>query len=101
MRMLIGLVLALLVGPAVAHDDAQWIQEGAFTSPVDGSRCCGPRDCHSIPEDAVTRLKGGYLLSGGEYIPEVEAQPSRDGMFWRCSFPDNRRRCFFAPPEGS
>ena len=100
-RILLALALSFLPSMALSHDEFDWIRSGKFLSPVDGSHCCGEQDCRFVPEEGVSEIKGGYMLRTGEFVPYAEVNPSRDGRFWRCHFPDGRRRCFFGPPMGS
>jgi len=118
---LLTLVLWLCVGVACAHDLAgnpNWIADGHYTSPVDGSHCCGLADCAVVEKGDVTEVKGGLHVRGrvtyrgaswegdivheiDELVPHREVQPSKDGRYWRCRRPSGERRCFFAPPPGS
>jgi hypothetical protein len=78
---LLGGLVGLIATGAFAHDrfgNPNWIANGHYTSPIDGSHCCGEADCFEIPAR--------------------EVQPSREGNYWRCRKPDGSRRCFFAPP---
>lgn len=104
--------------PAQAHDqhgDANWIANGAYRSPIDGSHCCGAHDCVMVEADYVREVTAGYWLNGpvvyrggsqkgdtpqvlNEVVPHKEVQRSKDGNYWRCKKPDGSRRCFFAPP---
>ena len=98
-----GVLLALLFRPLVArgHDEADWIRQEGWRNRA-GEFCCGEHDCSPIEGVAtVTQPQSGYLLPGGEFVPQHDAMPSRDGAFWRCRRPDGSRRCFFAPPPGS
>jgi hypothetical protein len=98
------LTLVLWLGLAHAHDTGPgaWINNGHFTSPIDGSHCCGPADCVLVPFDEVGERGGGYYLrTFDEVVPFVEVQASRDGNYWRCKRPDGSRRCFFAPPPST
>jgi len=99
-----------------AHDrwgNPNWIANGAFISPIDGSHCCGTADCAVIDRDDVREVAGGLHVRGvvtygsgpgavvqaiDETVPHAEVQPSRDGSYWRCKRPNGSRRCFFAPP---
>jgi len=95
---------------ALAHD--HWINQGRYTSPIDGMQCCGENDCFVIPPEQIrhiTQGESGYVwrrqmadavgevVSVSEFIPDHEVQASKDGQFWRCRKPDGSRRCFFAP----
>jgi len=114
MRLILAL-LGFFVMPAFAHDpwgSPNWIANGHFTSPIDGSHCCGLFDCVQLDPDDVREISGGYSLRGmvtygtgksarnqwlDETVPFREVQRSRDGNYWRCKKPDGSRRCFFGP----
>lgn len=106
----------LLASVAFAHDpygQPNWIANGHYTSPIDGSHCCGVNDCMEIPSENVREVTGGLdvggfmVLKGGDWVPasevvpHAEVQRSRDGNYWRCKKPDGSRRCFFAPPPST
>lgn len=92
--------LILLAAPALAHD--LWINHGNYSSPADGSHCCGDNDCFLVPASEMRPTAAGWLIKSlGETIPYSEAQPSEDGEFWRCKRYDGSRRCFFAPTPSS
>ena len=112
------LVLFGILVMAQAHDrfgNANWISKGHYTSPTDGSHCCGPLDCVQVDPEYVREVQGGYWISGpvtyqggaskgdtiqiiNEVVPHREVQVSKDGAIWRCKKPDGTRRCFFFPP---
>jgi hypothetical protein len=101
--LILVVLLALCIG-AHGHDSGPgaWISNGHFTSPIDGSHCCGPADCFLVPSEEVSERHGGYYLKAfDEVVPFAEVQASRDGSFWRCKRPDGSRRCFFAPPPST
>jgi hypothetical protein len=99
----------------LAHDkygNPNWIAQGHYRSPIDGSHCCGQADCFQLDPDEIRHITGGqepgYVwrtkVNGGfhqEFIPQKEAQASLDGNYWRCRKPDGSRRCFFSPGQGS
>jgi hypothetical protein len=93
------LTLCLSVPPASSHDF--WINHGNYTSPKDGSHCCGKSDCERISAEDVRITPRGYALVNGELVPYSEAQNSEDGEYWRCKRYDGSRRCFFAPQPSS
>lgn len=118
MRLLLAaLALAGALSAAFAHDqwgNPNWIANGQFTSPIDGSHCCGTSDCAVIEKEDVHVVTGGLHVRGvvtygsgagaissaiDETVPRSEIQTSRDGRYWRCKKPDGSRRCFFGPPE--
>jgi hypothetical protein len=104
MRMLplLGAAVVVMASGALAHDrwgNPNWIANGHFVSPIDGSHCCGINDCIELSNDEVQETHGGYYLKRlNEVVPFREVQVSRDGQYWRCKKPDGSRRCFFAPP---
>jgi hypothetical protein len=113
LRIVLAVVGLLFVAYSVAAHDRSgkinWIMEGGFRSPIDGSGCCGMHDCVELPSEEVRYIGGldpGYVWrrhnnagSVQEFIPQQEVQNSRDGNYWRCKKPDGSRRCFFAPPS--
>src|SRR5262245_51640658 len=104
MRMLslFGVAVLVMATGALAHDrwgNPNWIANGHFVSPIDGSHCCGVADCVELSSSDVQETTGGYFLNKlNETVPFREVQVSRDGQYWRCKKPDGSRRCFFAPP---
>lgn len=118
MRLFLALAgtLALAAALARAHDhDPNWISQGGFSSPVDGTGCCDLFHCAAIEHADVREVAGGLHVRGDmnygsgdhggptpvdEIVPYPEVQHSRDGRYWRCKRPDGSRRCFFAPPQG-
>lgn len=98
MRLVLVLVPVLLVG-SVAQSHDLWISREGKRNAA-GEWCCGEGDCFVIPADQVKVGGSGYTLFGAENVPYAEAQPSPDGVYWRCMRPDGSRRCFFAPPPG-
>jgi hypothetical protein len=104
MHTIIGLIAsalatAALASTALAHGDADWINQGGWRNAV-GELCYGERDCAVVPGvRAVSVPAPGYRLPDGEFVPQSEALPSPDGQFWRCVW-GGERKCFFAPPMG-
>jgi len=100
---LLGAAALLVATGALAHDrwgTPNWIATEHFTSPIDGSHCCGINDCAELPIDDVEEKTTGYYIKHlNELVPFREVQISRDGQYWRCKKPDGSRRCFFAPPS--
>jgi hypothetical protein len=91
--------LLILTSAASAHDS--WISNGGHRNSA-GEWCCGEGDCFVVKGVKSVSLPGpGYRLPSGEFVPQAEAQPSPDGLFWRCKRPDGTRRCFFAPPPNT
>ena len=79
--------------------------------------CCnGNRehgDCQPIPDQSVKPVAGGYriTLRPGDHhmvtrlhvfdMKQGQAQPSPDGRYHVCLYPnEDRVQCFFAPPPG-
>ena len=85
---------------AYAHGPAEWIQRGEYRNAL-GELCCGERDCTELSStDVEVTSAGYYVASVREMIPFSEATPSPTGTYWRCEW-GGRRKCFFAPPQGS
>jgi hypothetical protein len=81
------------------HSQHAWI---AKHKTPNGVSCCDSTDCFVLePSSVVERHDGYYLLEFGEVVPFGERKASEDGRFYRCQWPDRRRRCFFAPYSGS
>lgn len=97
MRSVLVLV-PVLVGLSIAHAHDLWISREGKRNAA-GEWCCGEGDCFAVPGDQVRISSNGYTLFGAENVPFNEAQPSPDGIYWRCMRPDGSRRCFFAPPQ--
>ena len=95
-RLIAVVALLMLASQTLAHDS--WISRNGLRNGA-GEWCCGEGDCFEIAP--VRSTNAGYVLPSGELIPMSEAQPSPDGMFWRCKRPDGSRRCFFAPPPSN
>lgn len=108
------LALALLPVSAYAHGPADWIRQGGYKNAV-GELCCGERDCGVYVRGSIKVVAGGYQVNAEfqvgegataqfvhvrEFVPEAEATPSPDGQYWRCYW-GGKRKCFFAPPQGS
>jgi hypothetical protein len=96
---------AFFMSGASAHD--QWAN-GTWVSPklkdpITQRLCCGENDCFPMEEDQVRIERQGYrLLDTNELIPFERAQPSPDGLFWRCRWgAPKTTQCFFAPSNGS
>ena len=108
-----SLVLLLFAVPALAHDS--WISRNGHRNAA-GEWCCGDKDCDMLEAPAISIRADGYHVryrtelpviglygerlhyDVNEVVPFREAQPSPDGMYWRCKKIDGSRRCFFAPP---
>lgn len=110
----VGLLMLCSFAQLAAHD--HWISRGGLKNAA-GEWCCGLGDCGTLDPRSVTLRADGWHLDGlvtvnentpgafsfhvFETVPETEVQPSPDGQVWRCHRPDQSRRCFFAPPQGS
>jgi len=92
---------------ALAHGDAQWIADGAYTT-EGGTRCCGTSDCHRAPDARVERMVNGYRVTAAingtvyaMFVPEKAVYASVDAATWFCALPqdylDGRARCLFLP----
>lgn len=96
---LIGLV-AWSLKNAHAHGDAQWIMDGRYTSPIDGTLCCGPTDCEPVKRvDVIEEPEGWRYIPTSELMPRRFVHKSIDARFWRCHDPLNwfKTKCFFVP----
>jgi hypothetical protein len=104
MHTIIGLVAALaatasLAPMALAHGEADWINQGGYRNAV-GELCCGERDCAALRDtDVEVTAAGFHIRSLDETVPFDQALPSPDGHYWRCAW-GGARKCFFAPPMG-
>lgn len=99
----------VFVSTALPHEMAQaeegsWIAREGHKN-ANGESCCGKNDCEKIEADAVRERRDGFLVFyvfgtdvKVEIVPHVEAKTSKDGHYWRCRYPDGKRRCFFVPP---
>lgn len=102
---MLKILTILVLNPLVlAHDDADWIRQNPDTS-----YCCGPSDCHRIPDTDIIALPNGgwrYVPTGEEFRKkDTNVHRSIDGNFWRCisnqmiggygRIPQNATRCFF------
>lgn len=102
MRIII-VVIALLAGPALAHDDAEWIRAQGLKNRM-GEMCCGPQDCNAVDPARVKLTDKGYAINQGswtEVIPYSEPMPfSIDGRIWICRSTRymNNRLCVFDRP---
>jgi hypothetical protein len=95
-------LVCIMSGPAIAHDDHDWIRQGGYRSPATAEWCCGKDDCVVVPAVEIEAAEPGWrIIPTGETVPYRETLPSQDGHFWRCHRPNGSRRCFFAPPGTS
>lgn len=80
------------------HYEHAWIEKHRNRH---GQMCCNRSDCFVLTPALVIELPqgGGYSLQEyhGEIVPREDVLASEDGKFYRCQWPDGRRRCFFAP----
>ena len=96
--------LLLVVAPASSaefspHNEHAWIGKHRTSN---GVSCCDHTDCFVLePGSVIERGDGYFLLEFNEVVPYGERKASEDGRFYRCQWPDKRRRCFFAPYSGS
>jgi hypothetical protein len=107
-RLVVGVVVVgvLLIGSPAAspHGSAQWIADGRYQSPEDGTLCCGEQDCHPVDPSTVRMLEGDYevpLPGAGAAIryPVDWTQESENAFAWVCIW-GGKVRCFFMPPVG-
>jgi len=101
MRFTAAIALVASIGAAAsAHGPAQWINDGQYKNEM-GELCCGERDCAELADDDVSATADGYFIKSlRETVPYSQAQPGRDGKYWRCQW-GGERKCFFAPPPSS
>src|SRR5262245_22893701 len=94
-----SVILALIVSIALcasgrAHNqwgNPNWIANGHFYSPIDGTHCCGLSDCVVIETKDVVEVRGGVHVRGivtygsgagavsrsiDETVPQAEIQVS-------------------------
>ena len=99
----LALMLALISGRVLGHDDAAWIQRGDYRD-ANGYSCCNKTDCHRLENSAVRLTVAGYLVQWrgkAQLVPFSEVKQSENADFWLCERWDQKIRCFFAPPLGS
>lgn len=115
MRFASALLLALLPSIVMAHNDAQWIQDGSYKNRI-RELCCGISDCGQKISGTVIAMPDGFKVDAvfritplfgapideevHEFIPTEDATPSIDGIYWRCRW-GGARKCFFYPMPGS
>jgi hypothetical protein len=108
-RVSLAFVILLLAGPALAHDDYDFIRRGDFRD-ARGNHCCGPADCRKIPVasgDVIELDNGDFrYMPTNEVIPRADTRPSPDGNFYRCFWHEDgvqktRRLCFWRPVRDS
>lgn len=99
----VAAAIVLLSAAALAHGDAQWIQDDPRHVDDLGIHCCGPTDCERIPPGAVKiEDKGVRIIETGQFFPYTRQgmYHSIDGDLWWC-----RRagevKCIFIPHSGS
>lgn len=113
--LVVGLLSGAFLLPAVAHNDAQWIQDGAYKNKI-YELCCGIADCGQKISGAVIAMPDGFKVDAvfritprfgdpideevHEFVPTADATPSIDGIYWRCRW-GGGRKCFFYPMPGS
>jgi len=97
MRIFASLCLAaVLCVPAAAHD--YW-GNGQEIDPVTKFLCCGQSDCKEV-DPASMHVEGDlYRFDDTDLtIPVSRAQPSPDGLVWRCIFAGEIRCLFISMP---
>ena len=94
----LGLMLAIVPGLGMAHDDngdPNWITEGKYYG-KDGVHCCGPNDCPELkPDEYLVTPAGVWIYKHKELVPFKDITPSEDRKTYRCHAYDGTRRCFF------
>jgi hypothetical protein len=74
------LMIAATIGDARAHD--LWTNDQPVP-PWVKSACCGAKDAHNLPREAVHMMRDGYVMDGwDEVIPFAKTQPSPDDSYW-------------------
>ena len=106
--LVLGAMFAFITPHAFGHDS--WINSQGRKNAA-GEWCCGEHDCEILPARQVSARQNGYkiwfIVGEGEgtmkveTVPYEEAQPSPDGLYWRCHDAYGKRRCFFAPPPNT
>lgn len=110
--MRISIVLfSLLLGSssAIAHGDAEWIQNDDRYRDMDDSsiHCCGPSDCHTWPAADIELKPGGYLVKSlNKFINANKVYITRPDKidiseFWLCLRGNMSVRCLFVPGGGA
>src|SRR5262245_52333923 len=84
-----SIVVALTWGdiPALAHNEAEWIQKNPEYVDQFGNHCCGPDHCERIPESYI-REEGRdiHVLPTRQRFRRGDrgAYPSRNTEWWWC-----------------
>jgi hypothetical protein len=69
--------------PALAHGDANWINQGGHRNAA-GELCCGDRDCFVVHAQHVSLPEPDYrIFETGELVPERDALPRRRQQYRR------------------
>lgn len=102
---LVGVVVLLASPAAMPHGSAQWIADGRYQSPEDGTFCCGEHDCHVVVPNTVRIIEGRYEipLPGTDQAvsyPIDWTQVSENEWAWVCIW-GGKVKCFFMPPVGA
>ena len=87
--------IAVLVGPAMGHGEADWIRTNPATS-----YCCGPTDCAPLADGQVVEERGGwFVVPYTQHFKRSDPNvfPSTDNRYWACRYPGQGIRCFFYP----
>ena len=109
----LGLLLALVCAPALAHDAKPTAMQPLGWK-YDAVCCHGSHidgDCQAISDETVTPIPGGYriTLRPGDHrlvtkphvyeIKQEKVRESPDGAYHACLYPtEDRLQCFYAPP---
>lgn len=111
-KVIAGLVVATgVVGVALAHGPAAWIQHGPYVD-KDGVHCCGEHDCAPVDPALLVETDAGitYLgqtvlkgrpdgIHGGVYW-SAEPDPPAGQRWWVCRR-NGKNKCIFRPQPGS
>lgn len=103
------LLMLFFLGYAVGHEGEQWVADKQLNDPVSHEYCCGPSDCHTLPDNYVSEVRGGYKVIIDQdhdaiFIPYARALPfAPDGHYHICSAVTAREhpRCFIVPSPPS
>jgi hypothetical protein len=92
-----GLVIILLVSQLQANTDRY---RGYMQLNKSKVSCCGGKDCHPLPDNAVKAVPGGYEVDAWGFIPNAESQPGPDQHYHICHS-GKKRYCFLIPNFGA
>lgn len=100
-----AIALALMVGPATAHDAPP-----TKSQPLGwqyGKECCSLYDCQPMQAGAIKETQSGYVVvNTGEVIPMTDprVKTSKDELFHRCApmgdMTNKWSICLYVPDRG-